>query len=80
MCTHRGTVFGAHWLTDRQLQKLRDAFQEHENNRWRFISSKVGSGYLAAACKDKIAELDLEGMESQETIAKEGLASGWVES
>lgn len=43
-----------------QVQKLRNAIQEYENDRWRIISGKVGNGFSAAACKDKSAELDDE--------------------
>ncbi|KAF2488273.1 hypothetical protein BU16DRAFT_436356, partial [Lophium mytilinum] len=46
--------------TDEMVQKLRTAMQEYENDRWRIISSKVGSGFSAAACKDKSMELDAE--------------------
>jgi hypothetical protein len=31
--------------------------KEYENDRWRIISTKVGSGFSPAACKDKAAEL-----------------------
>lgn len=41
-----------------QVQKLRNAMQEYENDKWRIISAKVGSGFSPAACRDKAAELD----------------------
>jgi hypothetical protein len=31
--------------------------KEYENDRWRIISTKVGSGFSPAACKDKAAEM-----------------------
>lgn len=31
--------------------------QEYDNDKWRIISSKVGSGFSPAACRDKAAEL-----------------------
>jgi hypothetical protein len=31
--------------------------KEYENDRWRIISTKVGSGFSPAACKDKATEL-----------------------
>lgn len=34
--------------------------QEYENDRWRIISAKVGSGFSPAACRDKAAELSGE--------------------
>ncbi|KAK5165686.1 uncharacterized protein LTR77_008608 [Saxophila tyrrhenica] len=46
--------------TDEMLQKLRTAMQEYEDDRWRIISGKVGSGFSAAACKDKAAEIGTE--------------------
>jgi hypothetical protein len=49
-----------------QLEKLRNAIREYENDRWRIISSKVGNGFSAAACKDKAAELETEREETRE--------------
>jgi hypothetical protein len=48
------------------LQKLRNAIQEYENDRWRIISTKVGNGFSAAACRDKAAELETEGVDTRE--------------
>jgi hypothetical protein len=39
--------------------------QEYENDRWRIISSKVGSGFSAGACKDKAMELDADAEEAE---------------
>ncbi|KAF2168641.1 hypothetical protein M409DRAFT_21385 [Zasmidium cellare ATCC 36951] len=43
--------------TDEMLHRLRTAIQEYETDRWRIISSKVGNGFSATACKDKALEL-----------------------
>lgn len=39
------------------MQKLRNAMREYENDKWRIISTKVGSGFSPAACKEKASEL-----------------------
>ncbi|KAI8932284.1 hypothetical protein NX059_010481 [Plenodomus lindquistii] len=44
--------------TDDMVVKLRNAMQEYENDRWRIISSKVGSGFSPAACRDKAQEIE----------------------
>jgi len=31
--------------------------REYENDKWRIISTKVGSGFSPAACKEKATEL-----------------------
>ena len=31
--------------------------REYENDRWRIISTKVGSGFSPVACKEKAAEI-----------------------
>lgn len=46
-----------------QVDRLRHATEEYENDRWRIISGKVGNGFSAAACRDKIAELNGEIVE-----------------
>lgn len=52
--------------TDEMVQKLRNAMQEYENDRWRIISSKVGSGFSATACRDKAQELEAVEAEAEE--------------
>ena len=48
-------------LTDfQQVEKLRNAIAEYDNDRWRVISGKVGNGFSASACKDKAVELETE--------------------
>jgi len=40
---------------------------EYENDRWRIVASKVGSGFSPAACRDKAHELETgEVMEEDE--------------
>ncbi|CAD0027750.1 unnamed protein product, partial [Aureobasidium pullulans] len=50
---------------DDMIQRLRTAIQDYDNDRWRFISSKVGSGFSAAACKAKAEEIEAEDMEAE---------------
>jgi len=41
--------------------------REYDNDKWRIISTKVGSGFSPAACKEKAAEIaaiDAAGTES----------------
>lgn len=43
--------------------------REYENDKWRIISTKVGSGFSPAACKDKasdLAAIDAAAAESTE--------------
>jgi hypothetical protein len=40
-----------------QVQRLRKAIQDYENDRWRIIASKVGHGFTPAACREKATEL-----------------------
>ena len=48
-----------------QVQRLRVAMQEYDNDRWRIISGKVGNGFSASACKEKATELeDEDGIEN----------------
>jgi hypothetical protein len=41
-----------------KLERLRQALQEYECDRWQVVSAKVGNGFSAAACEDKAAELN----------------------
>jgi hypothetical protein len=40
--------------------------QEYEIDRWRIISSKVGSGFSPTACRDKAEQLEAEELAAQE--------------
>ena len=40
--------------------KLRNAMREYENDRWRIISTKVGNGFSATACKEKALEIEMD--------------------
>jgi len=44
--------------TDDMVFKLRTAMQEYENDRWRIISSKIGTGFSPLACRDKAREFE----------------------
>ncbi|CAN9454676.1 unnamed protein product [Alternaria alternata] len=57
--------------TDDMVVKLRNAMQEYENDRWRIISSKVGSGFSPTACKDKAEQLEAVEMAAQEEEEEE---------
>jgi hypothetical protein len=48
-----------------QVQKLRNAMREYENDRWRIISTKVGSGFSPVACKEKAVEIGVGGQHPQ---------------
>lgn len=45
--------------------------QEYENDRWRIISSKVGSGFSPTACKDKAEQLEAVELAAQEEEEEE---------
>lgn len=62
--------------TDEMVLKLRNAMQEYENDRWRIISSKVGSGFSAGQCRDKAAELEAEAEETEESYTQAQIAGG----
>ncbi|KAI9734428.1 MAG: hypothetical protein M1818_006816 [Claussenomyces sp. TS43310] len=44
--------------TDETVQKLRTALQDYEQERWRIVANKVGTGFTPAACREKAAELE----------------------
>ena len=52
--------------------------QEYENDRWRIISSKVGSGFTPVACRDKAAEL--EALETAAAEDEEEEQSGYAQT
>ncbi|KAF2822461.1 hypothetical protein CC86DRAFT_300497 [Ophiobolus disseminans] len=66
--------------TDEMVVKLRNAMQEYENDRWRIISSKVGSGFSPAACRDKVLELDAVEAAEEEEQEQEQLQGGYLSS
>ncbi len=45
-----------------QVGRLRQALHEYESERWRVVSSRVGHGFSAAACKLKAEELELAAL------------------
>lgn len=40
-----------------QDQKLRKALQDYENEKWRVVAHKVGSGFTPAACRERASQL-----------------------
>lgn len=40
-----------------QDQKLKTALQDYENEKWRIIANKVGTGFTPVACRERAAEL-----------------------
>jgi len=46
--------------------------EEYENDRWRIISAKVGSGFSAAACREKAAEIEVEADVEETEEPEEG--------
>ncbi|KAJ2899130.1 hypothetical protein MKZ38_003377 [Zalerion maritima] len=39
--------------TDETDQKLRTALQDYENEKWRIVANKVGTGFTPAACRER---------------------------
>ncbi|EQK97424.1 MYB DNA-binding domain-containing protein [Ophiocordyceps sinensis CO18] len=44
------------WTEDMD-QKLRKALQDYENEKWRIVAHKVGSGFTPAACRERSGQL-----------------------
>ena len=42
------------WMQD---QKLRTALQDYENEKWRIVANKVGTGFTPAACRERASQL-----------------------
>lgn len=58
-----------------QLDRLRQSLEEYEHDRWRIISGKVGNGFSAGACKEKIDELNGIPVERRSPLADDQLDS-----
>lgn len=43
--------------TTLQDQKLRTALQDYENEKWRIVANKVGTGFTPMACRERAAQL-----------------------
>ncbi|KAE8444912.1 hypothetical protein EG329_014160 [Mollisiaceae sp. DMI_Dod_QoI] len=43
--------------TEETIQKLRTALHDYEQEKWRIVAQKVGTGFTSAACKEKAREL-----------------------
>ena len=49
-------------MTKPQDQKLKTALQDYENEKWRIIANKVGTGFTPAACRERAAQLSGENL------------------
>lgn len=67
-----------------QVVKLRNAMNEYENDRWRIISSKVGSGFSPVACREKAQEMEeiaaAEAEEEEQSQHQSGYTSSQMAS
>ncbi|TQS34052.1 hypothetical protein Golomagni_05581 [Golovinomyces magnicellulatus] len=52
--------------TDDMDNKLRKALQDYENEKWRIVAHKVGSGFTPAACRERSTQLEFGDFENQE--------------
>jgi len=52
-----GRVAGGTDTVDPQDQKLRTALQDYENEKWRIVANKVGTGFTPAACRERASQL-----------------------
>ncbi|RDL39690.1 Hypothetical protein BP5553_04030 [Venustampulla echinocandica] len=43
--------------TDETIQKLRTALHDYEQEKWRIVAQKVGTGFTSTACKEKAMEI-----------------------
>ncbi|KAJ3463953.1 hypothetical protein MRS44_008739 [Fusarium solani] len=43
--------------TEETDQKLRTALQDYENEKWRIVANKVGTGFTPAACRERAEQL-----------------------
>ncbi|OAA50839.1 MYB DNA-binding domain containing protein [Beauveria brongniartii RCEF 3172] len=57
--------------TDDMDQKLRNALQDYENERWRIIAHKVGTGFTPAACRERAAQIGIGDEEYQPPMSPE---------
>ncbi|KAI5926439.1 MYB DNA-binding domain-containing protein [Camillea tinctor] len=57
--------------TDETDQKLRTALQDYENEKWRFVSNKVGPGFTPQACRERAAQLLGGEVEEAMVLAEE---------
>jgi hypothetical protein len=44
-------------LTRSQDHKLRTVLEDYENEKWRIVASKLGTGFTPAACRERAEEL-----------------------
>ncbi|KAK4896175.1 hypothetical protein LTR49_028175 [Elasticomyces elasticus] len=58
--------------TDDMIQRLRTAVDEYETDRWRIISNKVGNGFSATTCREKVVSLAQLDVDVPSTKANKG--------
>lgn len=51
------------------------ALQDYENEKWRIVANKVGTGFTPAACRERIEVLDIMGGGEPPEDPKEGWSS-----
>ncbi|KAJ4292114.1 hypothetical protein N0V88_005741 [Collariella sp. IMI 366227] len=49
--------------TDEMDQKLQIALQDYENEKWRIIANKVGTGFTPVACRERALQLQGEAFQ-----------------
>lgn len=49
--------------------------EEYENDKWRLIAAKVGSGFSPTACQEKAEEMEVQG-EYEDTSSPESQTEG----
>ncbi|ERF72183.1 hypothetical protein EPUS_02974 [Endocarpon pusillum Z07020] len=62
------------WTED-TVQRLRRAMEEYENDKWRLIAAKVGSGFSPTACQEKAEEMEIQE-EYEDTSSPESQTAG----
>jgi hypothetical protein len=56
-----GVAVANKWRNYR-TKKLKTALQDYENEKWRIIANKVGTGFTPAACRERAAQLPGENL------------------
>lgn len=46
-----------------QDQKLRNALQDYENEKWRIVAGRVGTGFTPVACRERAEQLATAGVD-----------------
>lgn len=59
-----------------QDHKLRSALNDYENEKWRIVAHKVGSGFTPAACRERASQMQDEEPETSWQSMSPRSASG----